>query len=315
MDIRAPRGPIYRVIDGRTFNRHFSVELFRSALQYEPRTGDTFLATFPKSGTVWLQQISYLILHDGLPPPSVLELHRNQPSLEMFGAEDVEKIVHPGLIKTHLSYDLVPKSPRAKYVWVCRNPKDVCVSFFYHTKSLTAYDFADGKFEDYFEIFMQGANDFGDYFDYMLSWYAHRNDSNVLLLHYEEIKADPRSQVLRLAAFLGEEYYHRLVEEPEMLHRVLGCSTIDYMKDTTAATVKTFFDKPLGNNDKLCPGIKHYLETSKKYPRKVISFRKGVVGDWKNHFTEDMNARIEKKIYDKLSGTEFIVLWKRYGIL
>ncbi|KAK8787118.1 hypothetical protein V5799_023106 [Amblyomma americanum] len=232
MDVRAPRGPIYRVIDGFTLNQHFSVELFRSALQYETRTGDTFLATFPKSGTVWVQQTSYLILHDGLPPPSVLELHSSQPSLEMFGIEDMEKIVHPGLIMTHLSYDLVPKSLNAKYVWVCRNPKDVCVSFFYPTKSLTAYDFTDGKFEDYFEIFMQGANDFGDYFDYMLSWYVHRNDSNVLLLDYEENKADPRSQVLRLAGFLGEEYHRRLVQEPEILHRVLGCSTIDYMKNT-----------------------------------------------------------------------------------
>ncbi|KAK8765844.1 hypothetical protein V5799_007377 [Amblyomma americanum] len=87
------------------------------------------------------------------------------------------------------------------------------------------------------------------------------------------------------------------------------------MKDTTAGTVKTFFDKPLGNNENLSPGIKHYLETSKKYPRKVIPFRKGVVGDWKNYFTEDMNARIEKKIYDKLCGTEFIDIWKNYGIL
>ncbi|XP_077519907.1 sulfotransferase ssu-1-like [Amblyomma americanum] len=237
MDVRAPRGPIYRVIDGFTFNRHFSVELFRSALQYEQRTGDTFLATFPKSGTVWVQQTSYLILHDGLPPPSVLELHRSQPSLEMFEIEDVEKIVHPGLITTHLIYDLVLKSLNAKYVWVCRNPKDVCVSSFYHTKSLTAYDFTDGKFEDYFEIFLQGANDFGYYFDYMHSWYAHRNDSNVLLLHYEEDKADPRSHVLRLAGFLGEEYHRRLVQEPEILHRVLRCSTIDYMKNTTTGSI------------------------------------------------------------------------------
>uniref|UniRef100_A0A023FKG4 Putative sulfotransferase ixodes scapularis sulfotransferase n=1 Tax=Amblyomma cajennense TaxID=34607 RepID=A0A023FKG4_AMBCJ len=315
MEVRSPRGPVYRVIDGFTIDRYFSVELVRSALRYKPRPDDIFLVTFPKSGTVWLQQIGYLIFHDGVPAPSGLEFYKSSPFLEMFGAEDVEKMARPGFIKTHLNYGMIPKSANAKYVWVCRNPKDVCVSFFYHTKSFTGYDFSDGKFEDYFEVFLHGANDFGDYFDYVLSWYAHRNDPNVHLIHYEELKTDPRSEVLKLAAFLGKKYHRSLTQEPELLERILRFSTIDYMKDETAANIKAFFESQAGSDENLGPGIRHYLETAAKYPRNSSYIRKGVLGDWKNHFTDDMNARLEKKIYDKLSGTEFIDLWKSHGIL
>ncbi|XP_077486720.1 sulfotransferase ssu-1-like [Amblyomma americanum] len=214
------------------------------------------------------------VLRDGLPPPSGLELQRSQPSLELFGVEDAENIARPGLTRTHFNYDLAPKSPKAKYMWVCRNPKDVCVSFFYHKKARTAYDFTEGKFEDYFEIFLQGANDFGDYFDYELSGRAHRNDLNVVLLNYEDIRVDPRSLVLRLAAFLGEEYHRRLVQEPEIPNRVLERSTIDYMKGKTAGIINTFFDKPPVNNQNLCPGINHYMETLMKTLGMRTSFGK-----------------------------------------
>ncbi|KAK8756378.1 hypothetical protein V5799_000932 [Amblyomma americanum] len=315
VDVKSPRGPMYRIIDGFTGNRYFSTELFRSALRYVPRKDDTFLVTFPKSGTIWMQQITYLILHDGFPAPSGLEFYRSSPFLEMVGAEDVVRMRQPGVIKTHLYYDLAPKSPTAKYVWVCRNPKDVCVSFFYHTKAFTAYDFTDGKFEDFFEVFMEGANDFGDYFDYILSWYAHRNDPNVFLMHFEELKADPKSQMLKLAAFLGEEYHRKLTQEPEVLERVVKFSGIDYMKEKTADTIKAFFANALESDEEVCPGIRHYLEATVKYPRNASFIRKGVLGDWKNHFTPDMNSRMEKKIYEKLSGTEFIDLWKKHAIL
>ncbi|XP_037519123.1 sulfotransferase 1E1-like [Rhipicephalus sanguineus] len=315
VDVRCPRGPLYRDIDGFRLNAYVSFDLYRSALKYEPRADDVFIVTFPKSGTLWMQQIGYLIFHDGSPAPDALEFYKTTPFLEMFGAEDVAKMKRPGLIKTHLPYNLIPKSPSAKYVYVCRNPKDVCVSFFYHTKGFAAYDFADGKFEDYFDVFMQGANDFGDYFDQVLSWYAHRNDPNVLFMHYEDIKADPRNHVLKLAAFLGEEYRRKLVEQPGALERVIEHSGIDFMRSKTGADIKAFLTRPLDNVKDLCPGLKHFHDSSMKYPRTVGFIRKGVVGDWKDHFTPEMNAVIEAKIYQRLGDTDLIDVWKRHGIL
>ena len=31
--------------------------------------------------------------------------------------------------------------------------------------------------------------------------------------------------------------------------------------------------------------------------------RKGVVGDWKNYFTPDLNEKFEKEVLDKLKGS------------
>lgn len=314
VDVRYPRGPLYRDIDGFRLNAYVPVDLYRSALKYEPQSDDVFIVTFPKSGTLWMQQIGYLIFHDGSPAPDGLEFYKTTPFLEMFGAEDVVKMKRPGLIKTHLPYDLIPKSPSANYVYVCRNPKDVCVSFFYHTKGFVAYDFADGSFEDYFDVFTQGANDFGDYFDHVLSWYAHRNDPNVLFLRYEDIKADPRSHVLKFAAFLGEEYRNK-VEQPAILDQVIEFSGIDFMRSKTGADIKAFLTKPLENDEDVCPGLKQFHYLARKYPKTVGFIRKGQVGDWKEHFTPEMNAIMEAKIYERLGDTDLIDVWKKYDVL
>ena len=46
-----------------------------------------------------------------------------------------------------------------------RNPKDCLVSFFHHTVGFNQYyDYADGKFDDFCELFLRGGTDFDDYF-------------------------------------------------------------------------------------------------------------------------------------------------------
>lgn len=52
-------------------------------------------------------------------------------------------------------------------------------------------------------MFEQGKVDFGDYFDHLLSWYAHRNNPNVLFVTYEELKKDTAGWILKLADFFS----------------------------------------------------------------------------------------------------------------
>ncbi|KAG0443395.1 hypothetical protein HPB47_014967 [Ixodes persulcatus] len=106
-------------------------------------------------------------------------------------------MARPGAIKTHMPFQLQPYSKDTKYLYIARNPYDCCVSFFYHTKGLPRYNFADGTFDEFFEMFIEGKVDTGDYFDNLLSWYEHRNDPNVLFLTYEDLKKDT-------AAWTGE---------------------------------------------------------------------------------------------------------------
>ncbi|KAH9375286.1 hypothetical protein HPB48_020504 [Haemaphysalis longicornis] len=89
-----------------------------------------------------------------------------------------------GAIKTHMLYDEKRMCPEAKYVCVMRNPFDCCVSFYHHYKMYPIYGFENGTFEDFLQLFLEGDVDGGDYFDHLLSWYPHRNDSNVLCLRF-----------------------------------------------------------------------------------------------------------------------------------
>lgn len=71
---------------------------------------------------------------------------------------------------------------------------------------MPGYRFKNGKFDDFFELFMEGEVDFGDYFDCLMSWYEHRNDQNVLFLTYEQLKKDTKEYVLKIAKFMGDKY-------------------------------------------------------------------------------------------------------------
>ena len=48
----------------------------------------------------------------------------------------IDAITGPRYIKTHNSYDFVAYSPdvACKYIYIARNPKDVCVSLWHHAR-------------------------------------------------------------------------------------------------------------------------------------------------------------------------------------
>ena len=60
---------------------------------------------------------------------------------------------------------------------------------------------------------MKGEVDFGDYFDHVLSWWAHKDDDNVLFLKYEDMKKDLPSAVDKIAKFIGQDISKELVDE------------------------------------------------------------------------------------------------------
>ncbi|KAL1442122.1 hypothetical protein MTO96_030940 [Rhipicephalus appendiculatus] len=58
---------------------------FEAACNFEPRSSDMLLMTYPKSGTTWVQYMLYLLVHDMKPVPSGRRLDSFAPFLEKGG--------------------------------------------------------------------------------------------------------------------------------------------------------------------------------------------------------------------------------------
>lgn len=150
--------------------------------------------------------------------------------IERMGAKFADGIKHPRLLKTHFNYVNCPKSVKAKYIYAVRNPKDCLASYFFHNRNFKIYDWADGDFDVFFDLFCTGKLAFGDYFEHLLSWLPHTADENVLFLKYEDMCSDLESAVYKIGKFLGGRAAE-LVDDPEMLGLVVAESRIDSMKE------------------------------------------------------------------------------------
>ena len=264
----------------------FLPECFDSGLAYQARSRDTFIVTYPKCGTTWMQHILWMLSHDGKPLPLGKNINLEVPHLEEVGGDFVSSLSEPRSIKTHLPYDLTPYHPQAKYIYVARNPFDCAVSFYYHTQGFTKhYDFAEGTFDDFFECFIQGEVDWGDYCDHLVSWVRHKRDRNVLFLTYESMKDDPEAAILEIAHFLGANYIEK-VKNPQILASILEHTSFARMSQDQS-------------------------RWSSQRPSHMTPFiRKGKVGDWQSHFSESQTLRLSHKFRMRTTGTEAETLWE-----
>ena len=279
------RRPRYVSHGGFLMPMGFPVAGFDSGLRYQPEAGDIFVASYPKCGTTWTQYLLYLLLNAGEPLPAGQKLEDASPHLEEVGSERVGAVSRPRLIKTHLPFNLTPRHAQAKYVYVARNPFDCAVSFYHHTRGFVRhYDFADGTFAEFFECFIAGEVDFGDYFANLLPWHAERNAPNVLFVLYEELSRDLRAAALRVGEFLGGEAASACADE-RLLDRVLEEASFRSMSRDQG-------------------------RWSSARPEGMPPFvRKGTVGDWRGTFTPRQAARLLERFELTTAGSDAAGLW------
>ncbi|XP_042301275.1 amine sulfotransferase-like [Sceloporus undulatus] len=263
-------------------------EYIDSLEDFKIRDSDIFLVTFPKSGTIWTQNILSLIYHEG---------HRNGtentvlidrvPWLEYNVCNrDYGNRPSPRLFSTHLPYYLVPKGLKngaGKIIYVARNPKDVLVSY-YHFFNITVKLEKIEDFDIFMEKFLAGKVLGNFWLDHIEGWSAKENNFNILFLLYEEMKKDLRSNVVKICNFLGVT----LTEEE-----------LDDIVD------KASFDKmsvdPRSNYSSMHP---EFLDFSKGR-----FLRKGTVGDWKNTMTVAQNERFDSIFKERMEKLPFKFCW------
>ena len=266
----------YSLFNGFKYTPGCTQEGVDFVANYKAKDDDMFVVTYPKSGTTWTQQIIYLTLDNGVP-----QKNDKQYSYDTFFEFTGSKTTLKPMIKTHLPYNMIPYNPSAKYLIVFRNPKDVVVSLYYHIKKISDFE-CDLDFHQFLDKWMNGHIFYGDYFEHNMTYWRHRNDPNVTYLVYEQMKSNPREAVLAIGRFLGQEYVDALLKSNDdnetVLDKVVKYSTIDYMK-TDVSEQNQFL------------------------------LRKGVTGDWRNHFTKEESDQVDQKFLEHFKGTELEKIW------
>ncbi|GBL95741.1 Sulfotransferase 1C4 [Araneus ventricosus] len=309
--------PRYIDVDGYKYCECFVPDIVREAINYKPTEKDVFVATYPKCGTTWMIQTVMLVLNKGKIPNTIEEYFALCPFLEMLGPEEIPNMHGKGCIKIHFPFNLTPYSPDAKYVYVARNPKDCCTSFYHHTKLFPAYHFSDGTFDDFFDLFIEGQTDFNDYFDNLQSWYEHRNDPNVFFVTYEEMKKNPKETIKKLGKFLGEEYSSALEDNEELLDEIVHKSSFEYMKKTTNNLFTEMLNRceEYAENPIVPRGFRAWCKFNaiaiKEGQGSNGSFlRNGEIGEGKTELSPEQEERLNKRIKEKTQGSDVMKLWE-----
>lgn len=279
-------------VDGILIPSICSTETFRSALNYKARPGDVFLCTYPKSGTTCVEVILYALMHNGEAfDENISNYLACTPFLEVIGEEGIDTLPQPYVIKTHIPFTHIRCDPKAKYVCVIRHPKDVCVSYYHFLGKMLAKQPTKCSFDAFFEDFINGAVSYGDYFDHLKSVWRLKDNANVCLTSYEEIRQDLRAVIRKLAQFLNIEL------KDDLLEHTAYYSSFAYMKERfdTAYTAGMKVKLADGSLSAAAPGMKKMLEELDE----MELVRAGVVGGWSAIMSEKQSQRLDKVFLEK----------------
>ncbi|KAE8593504.1 hypothetical protein XENTR_v10019166 [Xenopus tropicalis] len=259
-------------------NVHTVESLTYAWKEFVTRNDDVFNVTFPKSGTTWMQEILTLIYSNGDPAPVKTEYSWDRvPWLEQYtGRSKLENRPSPRLITTHLPFHLFPQSffkTKAKVIYTIRNPKDVCVSLYFFSLIAQFLEYRE-DFQEFVSLFLSKDMFYDGWFDHVKGWLPFNDNPNFLLLTYEDMAKDLKSNVIKICQFLGKEL------DDAAINSVVENSSFKAMKDNEMSNYSAVPD---------------YIFSKAKG-----SFhRKGITGDWKNYFTPEREEEFNK-IYQDL---------------
>ena len=200
-------------------NHHFDSTIWND-LQF--RDDEIVIATYAKSGTTWVQQIIAQMLFG---PDPDLEVAEISPWLDLrvppkeVKLSEVESQAHRRILKTHLPVDALVFSPKAKYLYVGRDGRDVVWSLYNHhvkanhlwyealndTPGLVGPPMGpppDDIHEYWREWFESDGYPFWPFWESVRSWWEVRALPNVMFVHFDDLKRDMPGEMRRIASFL-----------------------------------------------------------------------------------------------------------------
>ena len=275
------------------FHSHFDSTIWND---FPFRDDDIFIATYAKSGTTWIQQIVSQLLFNGETGLNVEEMSpwidfRLPPAGVKMAAIAEQK--HRRFLKTHLPIDALVYSPKAKYLYIARDGRDVLWSYYHHhTHHVDAFyemlneacgpeiePFAptqDDIVTFYKKWLEQDGYPIWSFWENIASWWEYRHLPNLLMLHFGALKEDMPGEIRRIAQFL------EITIDESKWDEILEHCSFDYMKAHAELSV------PLGGS-LWEGGAKTFIN-------------KGKNGRWHDVLSDADSARYETLALEKLGS-------------
>ncbi|XP_018571408.1 estrogen sulfotransferase-like [Anoplophora glabripennis] len=284
---------LYEINPGKYLCRFVYKDMIQRVLEAPVRQDDTWLVSFPRTGSTWCQEMIWIIGNN-------LDFETAKNTLQQFRAplieasaslytfadlfkenftdsvEYVNNFPSPRFIKTHLTYRLLPSEIRKvkpKIIYLMRNPKDVCVSYYFHCKVLHGFNV---DFELFCELFLNNAVCYGGIFDHYMEFWNMRHESNILILRYEDMVSDTREAVRKIAKFMEKS----LSEDD--ITSIIEFLSLKNMRKNRGCNMEPFVESKNGPDFYNKIGI-HFV-------------RQGKVGDWKNYMSQEITRKFDEYI-------------------
>jgi aryl sulfotransferase len=272
-------------------NHHFDSTIWND---FVFRDDDIIISTYAKSGTTWVQQIVSQLLWNGAEGLEVAEM---SPWLDLRVPPKELKLPavaaqpHRRFLKTHLPVDALVFSPKAKYLYIGRDGRDVVWSMYNHHANANATWYSalndtpglvgarieppPSSVHQYFlDWFARDGHPFWPFWENVRTWWALRHLPNVLMLHFDDLKRDMPGAIRRVANFLETPI------DEERWSDILEHCSFSYMKANASKSV------PLGGAF-WDGGAQTFVH-------------KGENGRWRDTLTPTDVARYEAKALEEL---------------
>jgi aryl sulfotransferase len=272
---------------------------------YVARPDDIVVATYPKCGTTWTQRIVDLLIFQS-PAPRQFSAASPWIDATFFGPIEadlavIEAQAHRRYVKSHMPLDAIPVYEGVKVIHTARDGRDACASMHNHLLGfrpemgarIAANASAQGAPpparlqtpEDPRDFFLQwmataeaGAGDpAGElpFCEFEQTYWQRRREPWLLMVHFNDLKADLAGEMRRVAEFLQ-------IETPEpLLAELAEAARFETMKR---------------QGDEMLPQLH---QTFDKGAERFIN--KGENGRWKDFLTDADLARYDALVQARLS--------------